>query len=434
MPWQQHVLDVALEVDRAGRLVYREVILTVPRQSGKTTLLLVLILLRALGSPFQNIRYTAQTGSDARKKWMDDWLPALDASPFARFYRPRLTNGHEALRFKNGSLQGLVATTQKSGHGGTLDLGVLDEAFAHPDARLEQALKPAMITRPQPQLWIVSTAGTPDNSPYLWLKVDTGRKIAETAATDGGIAYFEWSAQDDLDPADPATWWSCMPALGYTVTEAAVASDFASMELGEFERAYLNRWKTAMSDPVIPLAVWNQLADAASEPNDPVCFAFDVAPDRASSIAAAGRRPDGRVHVEVIDRAHGTSWVAPRLAELVKEHRPVAVICDPVGPAGAVLAALEQAKVEVVPVTAQEHARACGMLYDAATENALRHLGDPDLAEALDGAMKRPLGDAWAWSRKTSSIDISPLVAITLALWGLETQTPQRRVPLAAFR
>jgi hypothetical protein len=428
MPWQQQVLDVALEIDPlTGKLAYREIVLTVPRQSGKTTLLLVLILLRALGSPLQNIRYTAQTGSDARKKWTDDWLPILDASTFSRFYRPRLTNGHEALRFKNGSLQALLATTQKAGHGGTIDLGILDEAFAHADARLEQALKPAMITRPQPQLWVVSTAGTPDKSPYLWGKVDIGRNAVDGGLT-GSVAYFEWSAHDDLDPADPETWWSCMPALGYTVTEEAVASDFASMELGEFERAYLNRWKTAMTEPVIPLAVWNSLVDEHSVPLDPVCFAFDVSPERYASIAAAGRRADGKVHVEVIDRRHGTAWLPDRLAELVKVHRPVAVVCDAVGPAGSVLAALEQKRVKVVTVTAQEHARACGMLYDLATEpdehgdRTLRHLGDPDLLTALDGACKRPLGDAWAWSRKTSSVDISPLVAVTLALWGASSR------------
>lgn len=422
MPWQQLVFDVALELDPVtNRLVYRTIVLTVPRQSGKTTLLLVLILLRALGAPRQGIRYTAQTGSDARDKWMDDWLPVLKSSVFSAHFKPRLTNGHEALIFSNGSLQSLLATTQKSGHGGTIDLGILDEAFAHPDARLEQALKPAMITRPQPQLYVVSTAGTPAKSPYLWDKVQSGRKMAEAGVTES-VAYFEWSAADDLDPADPATWWSCMPALGYTVTEDAVASDFASMELGEFERAYLNRWKTAMTDPVIPLAVWNALADPESEPLDPVCFAFDVTPDRsAASISVAGRRSDGRSHVEVVERGRGTGWVPQRVAELVQEHKPRAVICDPAGPAGSLLPALAALEVEVLTVSAQEHAKACGLLYDAADEGTVRHLGNPDLAVALDGAVKRPLGDAWAWSRKNSSVDISPLVAATLALWGSET-------------
>jgi hypothetical protein len=46
--------------------------------------------------------------------------------------------------------------------------------------------------------------------------------------------------------------------------------------------------------------------------------------------------------------------------------------------------------------------------------------------------VKRRSGDAWAWSRKNSSIDISPLVAVTLALWGVETQASYRE-PMAAW-
>jgi len=45
-----------------------------------------------------------------------------------------------------------------------------------------------------------------------------------------------------------------------------------------------------------------------------------------------------------------------------------------------------------------------------------------DLAAALAGAARRPLGDgAFAWARKSTSVDISPLVAANLAAQG---QTP----------
>src|SRR5215217_7263151 len=74
MPWQRHVADVALELDpETGLLAYREVILTVPRQSGKTTLLLAVMTHRALGfGQRQRVLYTAQTRNDARKKWEDE--------------------------------------------------------------------------------------------------------------------------------------------------------------------------------------------------------------------------------------------------------------------------------------------------------------------------------------------------------------------------
>jgi phage terminase large subunit-like protein len=428
MPWQQQVADVALEVDPVTKaFAYRDVVLTVPRQSGKTQLLLVLVLARALMAPQQQVRYTAQTGADARKKLIDDWLPVLNGSAFCGQYRVRLTNGHEALIFTNGSHVGLVATTRKTGHGGSIDLGILDEAFAHPDARLEQALKPAMITRSQPQMWVVSTAGTPDESPYLWSKVETGRQLAEQGINTG-VAYFEWSAEDDADPSDPATWRSCMPALGHTISESAVAADFASMPLSEFRRAYLNSWVTMSAEPVVPIDVWLALADPRSSAGDPVALAFDVSPDRShAAIACAGKRKDGLIHVEVVDHRRGTNWVVDRVAQLVRVHRPVGVWCDPAGPAGSLIPELTAQRLKrSFTVDAREMTQACGVFFDAVTQGRLRHLGTPELVTALDGASRRQLADSWAWSRKSSSVDISPLVAVTLALWGLGAAPPRQ--------
>src|SRR5215471_15214010 len=48
MPWQSYVADVALEVDDAGRFCYQLVLVTVPRQSGKTTLFEAVLDHRAL--------------------------------------------------------------------------------------------------------------------------------------------------------------------------------------------------------------------------------------------------------------------------------------------------------------------------------------------------------------------------------------------------
>jgi len=65
-------------------------------------------------------------------------------------FRTRKTTGMEAVLWSNGSKYGIESTTEKAGHGDTLDLGFIDEAFAHVDARTEQSMKPAMLTRAQP--------------------------------------------------------------------------------------------------------------------------------------------------------------------------------------------------------------------------------------------------------------------------------------------
>lgn len=423
MPWQRYVVDVALEVDPdTGRLVYREVILTVPRQSGKTTLILATGTHRSLGfGSRQVIRYGAQTRNDARQKWEDDYVETLEASPLRKLFRVRKTNGNEAILWRNGSRWGITANTEKSGHGGTLDLAFLDEAFSQVDARLEQAFKPAMITRPQPQFWVVSTAGTED-SLYLLAKRDRGRKLAEDGVTKG-VAYFEWSAPDDADPSDRAVWRACMPALGHTITEDAIESDYQSMELAEFQRAYLNQWVDRNAgEAVIPADVWGALADRSQPIVGAPVFAVDANPERSgAAIAVAGRRPDGLGQVEIIEGGReGTSWVVPRLLELYATHKPAALVLDPASPAGSWLTDLQEAGIEPVLVNARSMAQACGAFYEAVTESkSLRHLDDPRLNGALAGARKRPLGDAWAWHRRDSATDISPLVAVTLAWHGL---------------
>jgi phage terminase large subunit-like protein len=433
MPWQRYVADVALEIDPAtGRLAYRELGLTVPRQSGKSTLILALGTHRALGfGDRQVVTYGAQTRNDARKKWEDDYVTALESSRLHRLFSVRKTNGNEAVLFRNRSRWGITSNTEKAGHGGTIDLAFLDEAFSQVDNRMEQAFKPAMITRPQPQFWVVSTAGTPD-SVYLRAKVDRGRQLVEEG-TRKGVAYFEWSAPDDADPADPEVWRSCMPALGHTITEDAIAADFASMELIEFQRAYLNQWPDRnVTDPVIPADVWSALSDRSGAIQGRPVFAVDANPERTgAAIAVAGRRTDGLGQIEVIEGGRsGTSWVVPRLLELHDTHKPSAIVLDPASPAGAWLPALQEAGIEPVLVQARQMAQACGAFYEDTVERqALRHLDDPRLNAALAGAKKRPLGDAWAWHRRDSAVDISPLVAVTLAWYGLALQaaTPVRR-------
>lgn len=445
MPWQRHVADVALEVDPdTGRLAYREVVLTIPRQSGKTTIGLSIRVHRAVGfgGP-QNLVYTAQTRNDARMKWEDEHAPMLEASPFSDLVYPRKRTGAEAFVWNNGSIDALPAPTAKAGHGKTLDLGFIDEAFAQTDDRLEQAFRPAMVTRPQPQLWIVSTAGTAE-SKYLRAKVQAGR-----ARVAGGrpsrVAYFEWSAPNDADPLAPATWWSCMPALGHTITEDVIRAELDSMiqqngpdGLQLFRRAYLNQWVDEFPSgwTVIPQVAWQSRGRAAGRPVGPVVFAVASAyPDaERTSIAVAGRGADGELLVQVVACHEGTSWVATRLQELRDKHGPVAVVVDEKGPAGQLIPTLRNAGIEATSPTLRDVAHAAGMFHAEVMGDAptLRHYGQAELDDAVAAAVKRPLGEAWTWARK-GIVDISPLEAVTLACWGVAVHGQPRPDPSFAF-
>ena len=428
MPWQRQVVDTALEYDPdTGLLVYRECCVTVPRQCGKTTLSLSLMTWRALHQPGARICFTAQDGAAARAKFKNDQVPMLNASPFATGFMIRYSNGEESVRWKNGSLHEVVAPTDRAGHGKTLDMAVIDECWEFEDFRLDQGFSPAMITRPEPQMWVISTAGH-SRSTYLRSKVDRGRDCVRDDVTEG-FAYFEWSATSDDDPSDPQTWWRCIPSLGHTIPESAIASEQSSREPAEFERAYLNRWTSTVMSSKIPNRSWEACAHDVSPSTDDVVFAVDVAPDRGmASIVVC----DGTVF-ELADRRPGTEWVVSRCIELADRYNPVAFVMDAAGPASTFVPDLEAAGLRVETTGPRQMAAACGRFYDAVVNRRVRHTDQVDMTTAVAGAATRKLGDAWAWSRSSSAVDISPLVAATLALWGATTLEREVQQPAPVF-
>lgn len=439
MPWQQQLADVAGEIDPdTGQLYYGEVDVTVPRQSGKTTTVLSVSVDRCV-SPWargrQRVVYTAQSRNDARKKLLEEQAPIIEESMLGKLMRKREQAGSEQLIWANGSRHSLMATTKKSGHGPTIDLAFLDEFFAQVDGRLEQAVRPSMITRPSSQLWVLSTAGDEASIP-LRKKVDAGRERAKSGHH-GRICYVEYSAPDEADPHDPATWWACMPALGFTQTVEKIQVELEGMEggLDAFCRAYLNQWRDGLAvAQVIPAEDWRSCADAFATIPGRFAWSLDVTPDSSwSSIAVGGRTEDGRPTAHVMAHRPGTSWVVPWIVERWKKWQPLGLVLDPASPAAALLNDLITAKIEpLILPSAREMAQACGALYNAATSQrteeglvlppTFKHRDQGPVNAALAGAVKRKLGDAWAWSRRDSTVDISPLVAITLAAWAYERQ------------
>lgn len=422
MPWQRQVADVGLELLDDGRPAFRAVRFTVPRQSGKTTLVLSWEVQRAigwaqiLGVP-QRIAYSAQSGKDAREKLLEDQWPMLN--PHKRVLgidKPIRTNGSEAVVWKNGSRLGLLASTEDSGHGKTIDLGVKDELFADVDMRRDQALNPAMATRPFAQELTASTMGTSE-SIALNAEVSTGR-VAADAGKDSGIAYFEWSADPEDDPGDPETWWRCMPALGRTITLEVVEHAYATLPIDEFRRAYLNI-PTASETQVIPPAAWAAVCAPDVEATGDV-FAFDVNPERTTAgIVVVGEAGI----VEVVDHRAGTGWLVDRLAELHKTHH-APVVVDKRGPGSVFIDVLVERGVTLIELDTSEVVRAAGAFFDAVMEGKVRVRSNPDLDAAVACAAKRPVGDAWAWGRKSSAGDISLLVAASNGLWACGSAEP----------
>lgn len=416
-PWQQFVLKHALGERPDGKWSAFEVALLVSRQNGKGSLTEAreLVGLFLLGEDL--ILHTAHEFKTAAEAFRRILYLIESTSDFERRVK-KVTRAHgdEGIELKTGQRLRFIARTGGSGRGFSGDCIILDEAMIL-SSQVLAALLFTLSARPNPQIWYTSSAGD-ENSDQLARVVRRGR-----AGGDPNLAYFDWCADPLDDPGDPRTWAKANPALGIRIAEEHIAREMAAMGGVDFGRERLGignyptehgaEWK------VITEAAWRETTDVRSGILDPVVFAVDVTPDRSmATIAAAGGRTDDRRHVEIVDHAPGTGWVASRLAELRDRWEPKAIALDPGGPAGSLVEAIKTEGIKPLLLTARDLAAACGAFYDAVmdTPSTIRHRGQQDLTAAVKGATKRTLGQAWAWDRQAADSDISPLVAASIAL------------------
>lgn len=438
-PWQQFVLRSALGERPDGRWAAFQVGVEVPRQNGKGGLLEARELAGLFLLGERLIIHSAHEFPTSLEAF-NRLLALIEDTPelSARVAKNgvKRSHGEEGITFKSGQRIRFRTRTKGGGRGFTADCLILDEAMVIPEA-MHGALLPTLSARPNPQVWYTGSAVDQETMEHGLV---FGRVRARAKRGDReGLAYFGFSADAESPAdvteemaADPAQWAKANPAGGYRITAEHIDHERRAMDPRTFavERLGVGDWPSpdAVKGQVLDPEKWAGLVDERSSAKDPVCFAFDVKPDRSgASICAAGVRPtDDLVHVEVVERKAGTGWVLDRLPELVREHKPRKVLCAQGSPAMSLVPKLEALGVEVEVVSGPEHAQACGDFFDAVDDTrTVRHLGTQELVAAVRGAVSRPLGEAWAWSRSKSTVDISPLVGVTLARWGAvgEAQT-----------
>lgn len=430
-PWQALVLEHSLAERSDGRWAAFEVGVEVPRQNGKGGILEArelagLFLLSERLIIHSAHQFDTSLEAFRRLLWLIEETPELSR----RVKRVSRAHGEEGIELMSGQRVRFRTRTKGGGRGFTGDLLILDEAMILPESA-HGALLPTLSARPNPQVWYAGSAV--DQEVHLdglvWAQV----RERAIAGEDERLAFFGWEfdprppgdtgpvSPDMVTPemaADEEAWRAANPALGIRISAEHVESERRSLTPRTFavERLGVGDWPDTNPEAsaVIDMALWLGLADPESSITGPVAFAYDVSPDRAvAAICAAGRRADGLMHLEVVDHRRGTGWLPDRIDELRERHETAGVWCDGKGPA-ATLADATGADT----TSAGDYAAACGALFDGVDQGTLRHLGTPEMEAALRGAAKRALGDAWVWSRRSSAVDITPLVATTIALWA----------------
>lgn len=393
----------------------------VPRQNGKN----VAVEIRELhgtvtrGERFLHTAHEVKTARKAFARLLEFFdNPREQPELTALVKEVRRTNGQEAIVLDNGGSVEFVARSKSSGRGFSVDTLVCDEAQELDDEALA-ALLFTISASDNPQTIFTGTPPGPKASGETFRRL---RKAAHERK-DRRLAWHEWGCEGkNLDVNDPANWAQANPGYPYRISAQTISDELTIVDETTFARERLGVWDDELSGAtVVDLDLWQALTDRLSQIEGAPVFAVDAAPDRSSAaIAVAGRRADGLEHVEIVESAERfrPGVVTDKLVELCNKWH-AGVILDASGPAGALIAGLDAAGVDVRAISAREMTQACGAFVDAVNERRVRHLGQPWLNQAVAGARKRALGDAFAWARRDINVDIAPLVAATLARYAV---------------
>ncbi len=435
LPWQRMVLDVISEIDPAtGTYWYDELVLTVQRQAGKTTITKAYDVRNSQWGPNRKTWYLAQTGSDASDQFRE-FIKTWRRSRLQKLaYPPRMSNGSMALNFRNGSSMRPGGATETAGHGVQGDLINVDEVWS---LSMEQAktLKAAFIpttttrmklTGVRPQIWWTSTEGNAKSEYFNHTldKLRDGQRPRRTAFFDFGIPF-------DADPDDLETIWRYHPGAGHLFDFDQLVDlrekwddDERNGGAAGWARAYGNLRDGGIVERVIEEKTWADTIGPAVQPSRGMrlCFGVGVTMGALRTSICACIDTGGKPLIQVVDVLAGTGDAPRRLLELQQAYD--APICiDRRGP-GAALAdvlanatdALGNPTYRLTDMRSGDAITAPQSLVSALEQDAVMHAPDAQFDGQVGTAGRRVSGDAWLWNRKNG--DTSLVEAATMAYWG----------------
>lgn len=446
---QRGVLNDWLAIGRDKKWVHFRNFLEAPRQNLKTWTIRARIIfgVTALG---ERILYTAHN-SDTAAEIRDIMLELTGKRPGdpeakskwlnKHMSRVRMTNGHEAIYFKNGGRVIFSTRTNSSKLGFTVDCIIVDEAQEFREVQSSAILSTASAAPLKNPQYIF--AGTPP-IPGCFGDVFQVKRDAivngEDDGSEGTVSLNEWSVNDipgfELSAESVRNrdyWYAINPALGTRINESTIAGELGTYrEPLTFAQQRLGYWLPAESvNAAIDPENWEHSFCTLEEipKNGLICYGVKFSVDgKRVSVSVALHPEDGPDYIELLfdePTSKGTNWLADWLAK--REDKAAEVWIDGKTGAGDLVEKLsdkECAKKYAHRPTADEVATAASALVLSVSEEnpTCIHWNDPNggqeqLNLSAKTSTKRKIGDGYGFDGE----DANPIESASLALLACRT-------------
>lgn len=409
--------------DGAGRLILAKradgsyasdtVMLSIPRQVGKTYLIACIIYSLCLTEPGLTVIWTAHRKTTAAETFAQ--FDSMSQRPTVASHVKQVLRGKgdEKILFANGSRILFGARESGFGRGFTgVDVLVCDEGQIMTEAVMEDMAATQNVA-PNPLFFLMGTPPRPKDPGETFLLFRQEALDGESDAT----LYIETSAKRGCDPMDRQAWREANPSFPHRTTERAMLRLRKKLKSDDsWNREALGIYdEFARQFSPINGALWAAGVDVGPAVDKrPAGMAVDMSHDRQISVGACWLE-DTSAHVEEVwagvDEPAAVEWVAARAG------RRMPVFIDSMSPAASMIPALKSRGVKVYSGGPADMSRACGLVASDVEAGRLTHGGQQSVDDAREGARKRPIGTAggWGYDRRDPAVLIHPLVAVTLA-------------------
>lgn len=353
--WQQDALRAGLGEQPDGTWAVRQIGCSVPRQNGKT----ILIVVRALAGIVlfgEKLVIISAHRQDTARESFHRIVDLIESNPSlsARVEYIARAETREYIRFTDGREIRFKSRSTGAGRGFSCDCMLLDEAQIL-GAGAWSAILPTMSARPNPQAWLFGTPPTENDDAEVFSRI----RALGIEAKEQRVAYIEYSADPKAPIDDEKTWAEPNPAYPARISYEAIAAELASMSEEQFRLERLGIWRDNDGHiEVIRPSVWRALiSDGPSRDEAPAAIAVDMSHHLDISISAAWSLPGNKKHVETVwagtDTAKAIEWIAGMAG------RRIPVFVDDLSPAAQMMAALISRRVQVKKTTARDMQKAC---------------------------------------------------------------------------
>lgn len=424
--WQKVVFRRWVAEDENGRLTNVDCGLSVPRQNGKTELIVARVIYGIIFRREQGL-FTAQKQKtvDIVIKRVQDFFYESAYEEIFNLLTPRFRKkprNYDYIEFENGARFDFITRTRLGGLGFTNDCLINDEAADMTDdhqAALLPTISAAKCGNPQ-----AIYCGTP---PMASSVGEVFPRLRRQIMKSGKGAWTEWSVEKLSDPNDVEAWYQTNPSLDKSLIKDVIESEARALSLDDFNRMRLGWWSGVESKRAITQKNWDTCYTKKPIFDDsfmPV-YAIKFAPDRSAfSLAVAQPLTNGKIHTEIIMQRPMSEGFNRLTAWLKERHRKCAKIIIDGATGQAILyedlISTNIPKRKIILPTLTNVSEAHQFTFDAILRSELSHYNQPLLNQTVNVTKTRPIGrnGGFGWESMNKNLSTCALDAITFAYWG----------------